>query len=91
MRMKRVNDTIKITIVVCSKRNPTPNDHPIQVKSVDKDELNYFNIKNDGLELGQNPFSNRMKFWSGFYEKYENILKKRLTGSVLIPIVKSLL
>lgn len=47
----------------------------MQVKSVEKDELNYFNITNDGLELGQDPFGNRMKFWNDFYEKYEKILR----------------
>lgn len=60
-----------------------PNDNPVHVKPVSNDELNYFEITNDGLAVGQNPFEKRMKFWNDFYGKYEKILERMTVAAAI--------
>lgn len=62
-------------------RNPTESDTiPIKVKPVENDKINYFEITNNGLVLGQQPLSKRIQFWNDFYEKYENVLGAMTIG-----------
>lgn len=60
----------------------TPNRKPFvkneltDVKPVAENNLNIFDVSNEGFSTGHNPFMPNVEFWDQLHKKYQKILKK---------------
>lgn len=57
--------------------NPTPTDLPAKWESVTKSNVNFVDIKNDGLFPSKNPFDESIQFWDNLIKKYESTESKQ--------------
>lgn len=56
------------------RRNPTPNNDPVEVKPIQNNVTNYVDITNNGFIPSVNPHAEFIQFWDQFLDKHKDLL-----------------
>lgn len=75
----------------CHSRNPVPDQEPIEFKSNDSDQYNYWDITNEGIVLKPNLYKSQMDFWDAIVGINQTFDKNNFVWELLQILLLSII
>ncbi|KAJ6641686.1 Thimet oligopeptidase [Pseudolycoriella hygida] len=86
IEMNTIRTVTKLWTNFAKFGNPTPDDHPIEFKPVDKNFIHFVEITNEGLFPALRPRGKFMDFWTDLLGRYDSLVKNVKSRDELVLI-----